>query len=403
LARLALVVALLLLACSREQPPAPAPETPAPAPRAAAPPRSGLWVLAEGDERVLEHAEKIPRLVERAAALGVTDLFVQVYRGGRSWFPSDDADDAPYRRAEQAAGAAPLSALTAQAHARGLRVHAWFNALSLAGNRDAPLLRRLGRDAVLVDRRGRNLLDYPELEVPPPDRDWLRVETPALWLDPATPGVVEALEAVVDDLVRAAPDLDGLHLDFIRSTYTLPMLPGSRFSPGLDFGYGAPAKAAFAAASGQPFARGEAWDDWRRERISEVVRRLRARIPKRWQHSAAVLPWADRAYLTALQDWRRWLEEGSIDFAVAMAYMRDDRLLRYVSTSLTGGVAGDRVWIGLGAWLLADAPERIEAQARIARAAGAPGIAFFSWDSLATRPDALAAIAGGAAPAPGQP
>ncbi len=401
MARFVLVVALVAIACSREETRAPALAT---APAAVEAPRSGLWVLAEGDERVLEHAEKIPALVERAAALGVTDLFVQVYRAGRSWFPSDDADDAPYRRAREAAGAAPLASLVAQAHARGLRVHAWFNALSLAGNRDAPLLRRLGRDAVLVDRRGRNLLDYPDLEVPAPDRDWLRVETPALWLDPATPGVIEALEAVVDDLVAAAPDLDGLHLDFIRSTYALPMLPGSRFEPGLDFGYGAPAKAAFSAATGRPFARGEAWDDWRRDRISEVVRRLRARIPERWQHSAAVLPWADRAYLTALQDWRRWLEEGSLDFAVAMAYMRDDRLLRYVAKSLAGGVAGDRVWIGLGAWLVADDPARIEAQARIARDAGARGLVFFSWDSLAGRPEALAAIARArAAPSGGAP
>ncbi len=388
--RLGFVAVCLLLACSREQ----TPEPPrAREPSAPEPPRIGLWVLAEGDERVLEHADKIAALVERASELGVTDLFVQVYRGGKSWFASDDADDAPHRRAVQAVGADPLTSLIALAHARGLRVHAWFNALSLAGNRDAPLLRRLGRDAVLVDRRGRNLLDYPELELPAPDSAWLRVETPALWLDPATPGVIEALEAVVDDLVAAAPDLDGLHLDFIRSTYTLPMPPGSRFEPGLDFGYGAPAKAAFAAATGKPFARGEAWDAWRRERVSDVVRRLRARIPRGWQHSAAVLPWAERAYLTASQDWRGWLEDGSLDFAVAMAYMRDDRLLRYVSRSLVGGVAGDRVWLGLGAWLLVAEPARITAQAQIARAAGARGVAFFSWDSLASRPEALAAIA----------
>ena len=43
-----------------------------------------------------------------------------------------------------------LADLIQAAHAAGLRVHAWVNVLSLAQNRDAPLLRQLGRSAVLV-------------------------------------------------------------------------------------------------------------------------------------------------------------------------------------------------------------------------------------------------------------
>jgi uncharacterized lipoprotein YddW (UPF0748 family) len=352
------LIVLSLSACSGSDP---SPDAIAELPPVAAEPRRGIWVLAEGSQRALESRSKIERLVVEAERSGVSDLFVQVYRGGRSWYASTSADDTPYREALAAVGENPLGLLTDLAHSRGLRVHAWFNALSLSTNRDAPLLRRLGRDAVLVDRRGRSLLDYPRLEVPAPDRGWLRMGTPGIWLDPAAPGVIEGLEQAAADLARAAPDLDGLHLDFIRHPMALP-------------------------------ARGDAWDHFRRDAVSRVVRRLRASVPRSWALSAAVLPWADRAYLIAMQDWRRWLEEGWLDFAVAMAYTRDDRLLRYVAHGLRGGVAGDRVWLGLGTWLHVKDPATIRRQTAIVSDAEPVGVAFFSWDAVAEVPDALAAL-----------
>jgi uncharacterized lipoprotein YddW (UPF0748 family) len=355
-------------------------------------PRRGVWILAEGSHRTLESREKIERLVEDAARLEVTDLFVQVYRGGRSWYPSRTADDAPYRSALLSVGEDPLGLLTRLAHARGQRVHAWWNALSLATNRDAPLLRRLGRDAVLVDRRGRSLLDYPDRDVPEPDRAYLQLGTPHIWLDPSAPGLIEVLEETLDDLVRAAPDLDGLHLDFIRHPVALPLTPGSRFDVGLDFGYGAPTREAYTRETGLPFERGDRWDAFRRDAVSRVVQRLGARLPEGWERSAAVLPWAERAYLVAMQDWRRWLEEDWIDFAAAMAYTRDDRLLRYLSHGLCGGVGGERVWLGLGTWLWVKRPDGIRRQREIARGAAPAGIAFFSYDAVADVPDALAAL-----------
>jgi len=377
------LAALLVCSCSREERPAPAPA------RAAL----GLWVLAEGSERVLETPEKIAALIERAVALGASDLFVQVHRGGRSWFASTHADDAPWRslRARDPAAPEPLSDLVSRAHAHGLRVHAWFNCLSLAENRDPRMLQTVGRDSIMVDSRGRSLLDYPDGNVPKPDRNYLELETPGLWLDPAVPGVVEELAATVGDLVRAAPDLDGLHLDYIRYPFALPMTPGSRFPLGLDFGYGAVARSRFEKANGA-FSRGDAWDAFRRERVRDLVVALRGRIPKTWKLSAATLAYADRGYLTAFQDWRGWLDEGLIDFAVAMAYTRDDRLLRYQVHALRGGVGGDRVWLGLGAWLNVSQPARTLAQIAIAREVKPAGIALFSYDSLAAKPGALEAL-----------
>jgi hypothetical protein len=107
--------------------------------------------------------------------------------------------------------------------------------------------------------------------------------------------------------------------------------------------------------------------------VTEVVLRVasaaRAARPG-LELSAAVWAYADRAYLSLYQDWRGWLDDGVLDFAVPMAYTRDDRLLRQMARAAIGGVGGPRVWLGLGAWLFAGEPAR-------ARAQRAAGIALF--------------------------
>jgi uncharacterized lipoprotein YddW (UPF0748 family) len=384
---------------------------PAPPAVAAKPaPRLALWVPCEGALRVLDDPARIPALIGDARALGATDLFVQVYRGGRAWFGSSVVDAGPYRAARDRAGVDPFAALLEQAHAAGLRVHAWMNALSLSTRRDAALLARLGPDALMVDRRGRSVLDYPDLELPEPDRRWYRMGTPQVWLDPAAPAVGATLAALVGELVARYPALDGVHLDYIRHPDVLPFIPGSRFGVGLDFGYGAASRARFqretglVAPIGDSLANADRWDEWRRERVTEVVLRVAsaARGAKpAIETSAAVWAFADRSYLSLYQDWRGWLEDGLLDFAVPMAYTRDDRLLRQVARALLGGVGGERVWIGLGSWLFEKDPARAQAQLAAMRALAPTGISLFSYDAIAQAPALRASLLPGApAPAP---
>ncbi|MDA1001412.1 MAG: hypothetical protein O2807_12975, partial [bacterium] len=115
----------------------------------------GLWVQAEGTNRTLDSVQKMDRLISQARASGVTDLYVQVYRSGRAWFPTRLADDRPARRA----GRDPLAYLLEKAGP--LRVHAWINAFALARNAEAPIIRELGPGAVLHDQHGRSLQSYP--------------------------------------------------------------------------------------------------------------------------------------------------------------------------------------------------------------------------------------------------
>lgn len=362
----------------------------------------GLWVPAEGENATLDDRTKIRALVEKARAAGVTDLYAQVYRGGRAWYPTRLADDSPSRRAE----ADPLAHLIELASATGgggraLRVHAWINAFSLARNREAPILRELGPEAVLRDLHGRSLLDYPG-DGRPPWAPGFALGTPGIYLDPAHLRVRRRLVDIASELARRYAGLAGVHLDYIRYPYALPITPGSRFSPRLDFGYGRLSTERFRAETGRTApARGvqrspadyQAWDDWRRLQVTETVKEveqdLRARRPG-LLFSAAVLPWADRAYLAAFQDWRGWLRAGLLDEAVLMNYTRDEKLAAYISQGTLAwrpspGAAGGRrgkVLIGLGAYLFNGDSEPIHRQWRAALRAGADGVVLFSYDAI---------------------
>jgi uncharacterized lipoprotein YddW (UPF0748 family) len=381
---------------------APPAASPAPTPQGAGHGRRvGLWVLCEGSQRVLEHPERVAPLLAEAGRLGVTDLFVQVYRNGRAWFDSSLADAAPFTAARAAAGGEdPLHALIGAAHARGLRVHAWVNVLSLGSNREAPVLKELGPAAVQVDRKGRSMLDYPQLELPAPDSQFLRLGTPALWLDPGAPGVAQRLVRTFAELAARYPDLDGLQLDYIRHPDVLPFSPGSRFDVGLDYGYGPATRARFTedtglpAPLGPPGASANAWDAWRRGQVTALVRAIHDAVHGEQPHlamSAAVWPFPERSYFSVYQDWPGWLDADLLDFAVPMLYTTDDR---FFLTELRAyhGIAGDRIWVGLGSWLFADAPDRAANQLHSAQSAGLAGVSFFSHDALAEHPALLEAL-----------
>src|SRR5690606_33829107 len=81
-----------------------------------------------------------------------------------------------------------------------------------------------------------------------------------------------------------------------------------------------------------------AWGQWRRDRVTETVRRLYIRakaIKPSVQISAATITWGglgsyhpadwpnSSAYRTVFQDWPAWLEEGIIDFAMPMHYFSE--------------------------------------------------------------------------------
>ena len=332
---------------------------------------------------------------------------MQVYRGGRAWFDSSLADAAPYRSLREANGVDTLAELLPRAHAAGLRVHAWVNVLSLADNTRRAADRR--RWAVMpcssISAAARSSTTRSST-CRQPDRSYYRMGTPAVWLDPAAPGVAEHLAATFAELLARYPGLDGLHLDYIRYPDVLPFAPGSRFGVGLDFGYGEPTRARFRAETGLEAPRGEP------ARQREPLGRLASRqgdaswcAPSRdAAHavhgrgsllSAAVWTYADRAYLVDRAGLAALARGRAARLRGAHGLHARRRAVSLPGRGIRPRGPAARSHLDRARHLAVReaARQRALEQMRLARAAGAAGDALFSWDSIADAPALREALA----------
>src|SRR5512147_143475 len=90
-----------------------------------------LWVV----RNTLTSPEKIHQMVERAATAGFNTLIVQVRGRGDAYYKSHREPRAIELK-DQPKDFDPLAVTIAEAHQRGLKVHAWLNT-SLLANLDA--------------------------------------------------------------------------------------------------------------------------------------------------------------------------------------------------------------------------------------------------------------------------
>ena len=101
------------------------------------------------------------------------------------------------------------------------------------------------------------------------------------------------------------------------------------------------------------------------------------------QISCAVCPSVERAYMITLQDWPKWISENLVDYVVTMNYSDDTRLMTLNARSGLFPELKDKVYIGVGAYLLKKQPEVIEDQLTILYDLKPGGIVIFSYDEVA--------------------
>lgn len=285
--------------------------------------RAGLWVTCQGNNRFLDTQVGIERLVNLIIQRQITDVFLQVFRSGRAWFPSNVF--------EKGAKDSKLCELLDLLGRQEVRAHAWVNVCN-AGLSPSPDFIDLigGHDAFLRDGNGRDT--YSDLGIH-------EIDTPGLWLEPSSPGLHSTIKIISEELNQLS--FSGVHLDFIRYPYVLPMKPASWIDCGIDFGYSELALRNFdngglrenifsvskingLIPSCEKF--GQLFDEWRRLQIENLILTFKQSLPADKSLSVAALAWSDRAYLNAHQDWRRWLEFNLIDSLCLMSYTADANL-----------------------------------------------------------------------------
>ena len=374
---------------------------------AAAPELRALWV--DAFHAGIRSPEEAAQLVADARRIHVNTLIVQVRRRGDALYTGGlepPLDDPNYQPSFDA-----LAHIVAAAHAAGLQVHAWINAMPVWRDEAPP------KDARHVfNLHGLNAAgDACWLTAA---RDGTRKFPVGYFLDPGHPEAQNHLVSVYLDIVRRY-DVDGIHFDYIR----YPETEGPARPRGSDVGYNSVSVTRFQRATGRPdvpLPEDEAWIRWRRQQVTQLVRRIsiEARAVKpRIKISAAAIAWgrppasladfeAAAPMQRVFQDWQGWLAEGLLDLAVPMNYARehDDRVRGWFNGWIAWEKrhkAGRQLAVGIGGYL--SAPEGVLAQVSRVRAAEgrarADGMSFFSY----YQPSMAAPAAPGAPAAAVQP
>jgi len=333
-----------------------------------------LWVMPWS----LTTPAKIDHVIKTAVECGYNEILVEVrYRSDalyqpnrrsllyynpepRSYILSDDGFD-------------PLAYAIEKGHQANLAVQAWvvvYNATPV--------------DPQLI-RQNHIYQNYP---------DWLTYDNKGsqmrssdqygYFLDPGVAGTQDYLLDVLSDIADGYPELDGLHLDYIRY-------------PNINYGYHPESVRRFESKrNSDPDL---TWNQWRQDQVTEFVRRMYDRIKRikpEMKLTAAVIANYNEAVNLYGQSWETWLAEGIIDTIYPMLYNADTSLFVRNLDRISKMTRREDIVIGLRAWnnngsslankhrgkkgiyTLGDLTEKME----IVLARDFGGLAFFSLESL---------------------
>jgi len=245
-------------------------------------------------------------IFDRAEALHLNAVVFQVRPHGDALYRSALEPWSEYLTGAQGAndpGWDPLETAVAEAHRRGMELHAWFNPYRAS--------HPIAKSPLAATHIART---HPEV---------VRQYGRYLWMDPGEPLVQEHTLRVILDVVRRY-DVDGVHID----DYFYPYPEKDSAGATLDFP-DEPGWARYRAAGGR-LAR----DDWRRENVNTLVRRLDREIHRAkpwvkfgispfgiWRpgYPPQITTSFDQ-YAMLYADARKWLREGWGDYFAPQLY-----------------------------------------------------------------------------------
>ena len=363
-----------------------------------------LWVT----RTTLGSPDAIHQMVRAAEAGGFNTLFVQVRGRGDSYYSGTIEP----RAAELAARPSfdPLAAVLEDAHAAGLKVHAWVavnlvsSSVSLPASREHVIYR--APEWLMVPRE--LAAEMKKVDVRSPAylgrlARWTRAhasEVEGLYTSPVHPAAQSHAAAVIGELVQNYA-VDGVHLDYVRF-------------PSEDFDYSPSAIELFkstilpdltdkerreAAArevvdpAAYPNLFAERWNEFRRGGLTELVVKVRTAVKTARPgviFSAAVVPDARQAADSRMQDWRSWLDQSLLDVLCPMAYTTDAGVFQQQIAAARDYAGSVPVWAGIGAYHLS--PAQTVHYIATARKLGAAGIILFSYDALTAPPNSAGTL-----------
>ncbi|MFI7274914.1 glycoside hydrolase family 10 protein [Streptomyces sp. NPDC049879] len=298
------------------------------------------WPSATGLSASAARAE-LTGLLDTAVTRGLNSVVLQVRPTADAFWPSPHEPWSEWLTGVQGRdpGWDPLDFAVTEAHARGLRLHAWFNPYRVAFHDDP----------------GRLAAGHPAREHP----EWTVRYGGRLYYNPGIPAVRAFVQDAMADAVERYP-LDGVHWDDYFYPYPVA---GEEFDD----------DAAFAEHGGGFGDRG----DWRRHNIDLLVREMAARVREIrpsavfgvspfavWRNSSTDPLGSDtrggvQTYDDLYADVRTWVREEWIDYVVPQVYWHIGyeaadyaTLVRWWADVADGTGVG--LWIGEAAYKVGD-------------------------------------------------
>jgi uncharacterized lipoprotein YddW (UPF0748 family) len=296
-----------------------------------------------------EQQAEIHALLDRAVELKLNAIIFQVRTSADALYDSPLEPWSEYLSGTQGQAPEPfydpLALWIAEAHRRGLELHAWFN----------PFRARQSQ-AKSAQAAGHLSRTHP---------DWVRRYGDQLWIDPGEPAAAAHSLAVFQDVLQRY-DVDGIHIDDYFYPYGVND-PTSKQE--IDFP-DEPSWQRYLQAGGK-LTRA----DWRRRNVDRLVEQI-------YQMIAATKPWVSfgispfgigkpalrpagiagfSQYDKLYADVERWLAEGWLDYLVPQLYwpmaQRAQAFGPLLDYWLAQNPHGRHIWPGLFTSRITDKPE----------------------------------------------
>ena len=302
----------------------------------------------------LNNHNDVVAVVNNAKAAKANAIFAQVRRRGDSWYLN--SLEPPPDFTPIATDFDPLQDMINEAHGNGIEVHA-FVIIGAVWNKNPTFAPTATLGPPTNPNHVFNLhggYDPVSMRIVPGPNNWLtRTLLPDgtggisfqghrfgndFWIDLGHPDAAAYTVDVLTHLLSSYA-IDGLHLDRIR--YPEFSVSGQTPTTGTNIGYNDTSVARFNARygrTGTPAQNDPLWNQWRRDQVSNLVRRVYLNaiaLKPQMKISAALIAFGGgpttesawnsaEAYWRVYQDWRAWTEEGILDIAMPMDYKREN-------------------------------------------------------------------------------
>ena len=241
--------------------------------------------------------QELTQLMDKLKGCGINTIVLQVRPESDALYKSSINPWSKYLTGTQGKdpGYDPLAFAVQEAHKRGMELHAWMNPYRVTSS---------GTDLNAL------VSSHPARKNP----SWVIKYNGKMYYDPGNPAVVDYLVKTVKEVVDKY-DVDGIHFDDY-------FYPSSSFPDD---------------ASYQVYGKGQDRNNWRRENVNTLLKRVKAVVNARsgcefgvspfgiWRNKSADCPdgsetSGSQSYYNMLADSRTWIRKGYVDYIVPQIY-----------------------------------------------------------------------------------